>query len=56
AYTGGWKKAEPVWDWIVRGGLLPRFLPVLETVLSGGQFSSGVHFWSDAVAPKMNPR
>jgi radical SAM superfamily enzyme YgiQ (UPF0313 family) len=37
AYTGGWKKAEPVWDWVIRHGLLPRFLPILEGVLSGGQ-------------------
>jgi radical SAM superfamily enzyme YgiQ (UPF0313 family) len=35
AYTGGWKKAEPVWDWVIRSGGLPRLLPVLETVLEG---------------------
>jgi radical SAM superfamily enzyme YgiQ (UPF0313 family) len=35
AYTGGWKKAEPLWDWVIRSGVLPRFLPVLESVLAG---------------------
>jgi radical SAM superfamily enzyme YgiQ (UPF0313 family) len=35
AYTGAWKKAEPIWDWIVRKGYLPKFLPLLETVLDG---------------------
>jgi radical SAM superfamily enzyme YgiQ (UPF0313 family) len=39
AYTGGWKKAEPVWDWVIRRGLLPRFLPILEAVLSAGHQS-----------------
>jgi radical SAM superfamily enzyme YgiQ (UPF0313 family) len=35
AYTAGWKKAEPLWDWVIRNGMLPRFLPVLEAVLGG---------------------
>jgi radical SAM superfamily enzyme YgiQ (UPF0313 family) len=35
AYSAGWKKAEPVWDWVIRRGFLPYFLPVLESVLSG---------------------
>lgn len=34
-YSGGWKKAEPLWDWVIRYGQLPRFLPALEAVLSG---------------------
>ncbi|HVN54707.1 MAG TPA: radical SAM protein [Anaerolineaceae bacterium] len=35
AYTAGWKKAEPLWDWIIRRGWLPKLLPVLEGVLNG---------------------
>ena len=35
AYAGGWKKFEPVWDWVIRAGRVTRFLPLLETVLSG---------------------
>ena len=35
AYTAGWKKAEPLWDFVIRRGWLPYFLPVLEGVLQG---------------------
>ena len=35
AYAGGWKKFEPVWDWVIRAGRVTRFLPVLEAVLAG---------------------
>jgi radical SAM superfamily enzyme YgiQ (UPF0313 family) len=34
AYSGGWKKFEPAWDWAIRTGRLSRFLPLLEAVLS----------------------
>jgi radical SAM superfamily enzyme YgiQ (UPF0313 family) len=35
AYTGAWKKAEPLWDFVIRQGWLPWFLPSLERVLEG---------------------
>ena len=35
AYAGGWKKLEPIWDWVIRARQLGRMLPVLEEVLSG---------------------
>jgi radical SAM superfamily enzyme YgiQ (UPF0313 family) len=35
AYAGGWKKLEPMWDWVIRARRLPYLLPVLETVLAG---------------------
>ena len=38
AYTGGWKKFEPMWDWVIRAKRVAHLLPVLETVLAG--FSS----------------
>jgi radical SAM superfamily enzyme YgiQ (UPF0313 family) len=37
AYTAGWKKTEPLWDFAIRKGWLPVFLPILERVLEGGQ-------------------
>lgn len=37
AYTGAWKKCEPVWNWIVRAKLVGGFRPLLETVLAGRQ-------------------
>jgi radical SAM superfamily enzyme YgiQ (UPF0313 family) len=35
AYAAGWKKFEPVWDWIIRTRRVAHLLPVLENVLSG---------------------
>jgi len=35
AYAVGWKKLEPMWDWVIRTRRLGRMLPVLESVLSG---------------------
>lgn len=34
AYAGGWKKFEPVWDWIIRTKRVAGLLPALETVLA----------------------
>lgn len=34
AYSAGWKKFEPLWDWIIRAKRLGRMLPVLESVLA----------------------
>ena len=39
AYTGGWKKLEPLWDWVIRHGQVHRFVPLLEAVLD--RFESG---------------
>ncbi len=35
AYAGGWKKFEPLWDWVIRARRVSNFLPLLETVLEG---------------------
>ena len=35
AYAGGWKKFEPLWDWVIRSRQVLRMLPLLETVLRG---------------------
>jgi len=37
AYAGGWKKFEPVWDWIIRAKRMAGMLPLLESVLDGGR-------------------
>ncbi len=37
AYAGGWKKLEPMWDFIIRAKRATRMLPVLEAVLEGKQ-------------------
>ncbi len=35
AYAGGWKKLEPLWDWVIRIKQVSQFLPLLETILAG---------------------
>ena len=35
AYAGGWKKFEPVWDWVIRAKRVSGCLPLLEAVLAG---------------------
>ncbi|MDY7077089.1 MAG: radical SAM protein [Chloroflexota bacterium] len=41
AYAGGWKKLEPMWDWIIRAKQVSGMLPLLESVLAGlGQRST----------------
>lgn len=48
AYTAGWKKFETLWAAVVRGGQLPKMIPLLEATLAGfGQFKNP--------APKLRP-
>lgn len=35
AYAGGWKKLEPLWDWVIRAKRIGQALPLLEWILSG---------------------
>jgi radical SAM superfamily enzyme YgiQ (UPF0313 family) len=35
AYAGGWKKFEPLWDWVIRARRVSTMLPLLETILAG---------------------
>lgn len=35
AYAGGWKKFEPLWDWVIRARQTGRLLPTLEAILAG---------------------
>jgi radical SAM superfamily enzyme YgiQ (UPF0313 family) len=34
AYAAGWKKFEPLWDWVIRAKRVGRMLPLLEVILS----------------------
>lgn len=36
AYAAGWKKFEPVWDWVIRARHINTMLPVLEKVIETG--------------------
>jgi hypothetical protein len=35
AYAGGWKKFEPLWDWVIRFQRVGNFRPFLEALLAG---------------------
>ncbi|XHR28298.1 MAG: B12-binding domain-containing radical SAM protein [Chthoniobacteraceae bacterium] len=35
AYAAGWKKFEPLWDWIIRAKRVASLRPALESILSG---------------------
>ena len=37
AYAGGWKKFEPLWDVVIRSGLIGRTRPLLERILDAAQ-------------------
>ena len=45
AYAGGWKKFEPLWDWVIRARRVNQLLPLLENVLAefGQRTSAAEH-------------
>ena len=47
AYSGGWKRLEPMWDWVIRAKRVSHLLPVLENVLAG----FGKHLTQKSSAP-----
>jgi radical SAM superfamily enzyme YgiQ (UPF0313 family) len=42
AYAGGWKKFEPLWDFVIRVKKVANFLPVLETILAGSEIQASM--------------
>jgi hypothetical protein len=34
-YAAGWKKFEPMWDFVIRAKRATQMLPTLEAILSG---------------------
>lgn len=38
-YTGGWKKFEPLWNFLIKTGGLNNMLPLLESILSKVKYS-----------------
>lgn len=48
-YSGGWKKFEPVWNFLIKTKSLNNTLPALETVLSKINFNKGVNKTSDTL-------
>ncbi|MCE7988471.1 MAG: radical SAM protein [Caldilinea sp. CFX5] len=56
AYAAGWKKFEPLWDWLIRAKRVTQALPVLETVLDGlGRKPRQAQVTPIAIAPPSQP-
>ena len=57
AYAAGWKKFEPLWDFVIRARQAGSMLPVLETILSefGRRGSSGAIGPRESMAACMRP-
>ena len=52
AYAAGWKKFEPLWDWVIRTRQVLRMLPALEQILRGfGRQAEHVALLGDAGVP-----
>jgi radical SAM superfamily enzyme YgiQ (UPF0313 family) len=57
AYAAGWKKFEPLWDWIIRLRRVGGALPILESVLEGfGKVRAGRGDAAVAAAPPLSAR
>jgi len=41
AYSGGWKKFEPIWDWVIQAKKVGNFIPLLETILRSNSSHQG---------------
>ena len=39
AYSGGWKKFEPLWDWVIRAKRVGNLIPLLERILRSSSSS-----------------
>jgi len=56
AYAAGWKKFEPLWDWLIRAKRVTQALPLLETVLGGlGKSALQPRQEQGIVAPEIQP-
>jgi radical SAM superfamily enzyme YgiQ (UPF0313 family) len=55
AYTGGWKKLEPMWNAVIRAGRVALFLPLLERVLDSRAPSRPRGATDSALAPLDQP-
>lgn len=55
AYAAGWKKFEPLWDWLIRAKRITQALPLLETVLRGLGSNSAEQMTPRLMAPAIQP-
>jgi len=50
-YTGAWKKAEPIWDAIIRARMLGFVVPLMESVMAIGRVKRTVDAPKDQLSP-----
>lgn len=46
AYSAGWKKFEPLWDWVIRAKRVAYCLPFLEAILEGFERRRSQEAWN----------
>lgn len=56
AYAAGWKKFEPLWDWVIRAKRVSNALPVLETVLADFRRNPSPHLDTIVADHSIQPR
>jgi hypothetical protein len=56
AYAAGWKKFEPLWDWVIRAKRVSSMLPALETVLQGLRTAPSPHLNAVITDHRVQPR
>ena len=55
AYAGGWKKLEPLWDWVIRARRVSHMRPLLERVLVGHSTTHSPNLPLPAVGLELAP-
>ena len=56
AYSAGWKKFEPLWDWAIRAKRVVYMLPLLEAVLEGRIGANEAYSGSSSSIQAVSPR
>jgi len=55
-YTGGWKKFEPVWNFLIKTKSLNNTLPLLESILSKVNTSKGLNTINNKITDDVYPQ
>jgi radical SAM superfamily enzyme YgiQ (UPF0313 family) len=50
AYAGGWKKFEPMWDWVITAQRVANLRPVLEAILARFGESGGLNSFPETLS------
>ncbi|MEE9302701.1 MAG: radical SAM protein [Thiotrichaceae bacterium] len=56
AYSAGWKKAEPLWNWVTQAGLLGQMRKILEFTLDGQNCNPTAQRITHTTTPQTTPK